>query len=137
MFPLGGFIGWDKEDKTWFELLTADATFLHIAAFAAGAFIDTVWYQQEQVTNPEATLHYLKEVRMLREKLLLQDEGAKLSDSTVSVILTLANCAYNTGEYETGRQHLEGLLKIAKLRGGLATFRSNNFSKKLLMEMLR
>jgi hypothetical protein len=126
MFPLGGFIGWDKEDKTWFELLTVDATFLHITAFAAGAFIDTILCQQEQVTNPEATLH-LKGVRMLREKLLLQDEEAKLSDSTVSVVLTLANCAYSTGEYDTGRRHLEGLRKIVKLRACLVSLLVFNY----------
>jgi hypothetical protein len=78
----------------------------------------------------------LKGVWLLREKLLRRDEEETFSDATVSVVLILANCAYGTGDYETARQHLEGLYKIVKLRGGLATFK-NNFGKKLLMEMLR
>ncbi|KAE9366376.1 hypothetical protein N431DRAFT_419622 [Stipitochalara longipes BDJ] len=135
MFPLGEFIGFDGHDKTVFELLASDASFLHVTAFSAGAFIDIALRQQDHVNNQETILHFLKGVRLLREKLLRRDEE-KYSDATVSVVLTLANCAYGTGDYETGRRHLEGLYKIVKLRGGLTTFKGH-FGKKLLMEMFR
>jgi hypothetical protein len=59
-----------------------------------------------------------------------------LSDDTISVVLTLANCTYSTGEYETAKRHMEGLCKIVKFRGGLTSFRGA-FGEKLPMEMLR
>jgi Fungal specific transcription factor domain len=136
MFPLGAYIGFDRKDNTWFDLLVLDATYLHITAFAACAFLDKVIRQQENMASPETILHFLKGVRLLRERLLFSDEEAKVSDATVSVVLILANCAYSTGELETARRHLEGLHKIVRLRGGVATFRSS-FGQKLLMETLR
>jgi hypothetical protein len=136
-FPLGEFISWNTKDTSCLDILALDAAYLHIMAFSAGAFIDKVLGQPNHATSQEATLHYLKGVRLLRERLLLRDEEEKVSDATVSVILTLANCAYGMGEYGAAKQHLEGLRKISKLRGGLPSFRHNNFRKRLLMEMLR
>lgn len=136
IFPLGEFIAFDKKDKTGFELLAFDASYLHVTAFAAGSFINMVLRHQENMTDPDTILHFLKGVRLLREKLLRSDERQRLSDATVSVVLTLATCAYGMGDYETAKRHMEGLHKIIKLRGGLANLQGP-FLKKLLMEMLR
>lgn len=128
------FVG---QGRTYSASRTAGA-YLHITAFSAGAFIDRVIGQPNHSTSQEATLHYLKGVRLLRERFLLRDEEEKVSNATVSVILTLANCAYGRGEYEAAKRHLEGLRNISRLRGGgLPYFRHNNFGKRLLMEMLR
>jgi hypothetical protein len=128
------------ESESWKSL--RDAAYLHItafsaAAFSAGAFIGKVLGQPNHATSHEATLHLVKGVRILRERLLLRDEEGKVSDATVSVILTLANCAYGMGEYEAAKRHLKGLCKISMLRRGLPNFRHNNLSKRHLMEMLR
>ena len=79
-------------------------------------------------------MHFMKTVRLLRERLLLEDKQAKFSDSTVLVILTLAMIAYHIGEYESAKHHLKGLRKIIYLRGGLDSF---NHLPKLLIEILR
>jgi len=140
MFPLGEFIGFEGKDRTVFELLASDASFLHVTAFSAGAFIDMALRQrtdqQASINSQESIMHFLKGVRLLREKLLLRDEEEILSDATVSIVLTLANCAYGTGDYETGRRHLEGLRNILKLRGGLVSLKGQ-FGKKLLLQVLR
>jgi hypothetical protein len=81
-----------------------------------------------------ATLHFMKTIRLLRERLLLEEEQAKFSDSTVLVVLTLAMIAHHIGEYKSAKHHLEGLRKIVNLRGGLDSFRHNS---KLLIEILR
>jgi hypothetical protein len=70
-------------------------------------------------TSQWATLHYVEGVRILRERLLLRGEEEKVSDATISVILTLANCAYGMGEHEAAKRHLKGLCKISKLKQGL------------------
>ena len=140
MFPLGEYIGFEGKDRTAFELLASDASFLHVTAFLAGAFIDIALRQQTDqrthTTHHDSINHFLKGVRLLREKFLRRNEEETLSDATVSVVLTLAICAYGTGEYDTGRRHLEGLHQIVKLRGGLPSLKGQ-FGKKLLMEMLR
>jgi uncharacterized protein HemY len=133
MFPLAPVIGFERNQKTWFDPLTFDAAYLHIMVFAAEAFFDKIIGRQNHATNQDATLHFLKGVQLLRERLLRGDEEAKVSDSTVSAVLTLAISAHVMGEYETAQQHMKGLRKMVNLRGGIATFRST----KLLMEMLR
>jgi hypothetical protein len=107
----------ELESESWKSL--RDAAYLHITAFSAGAFIGKVLGQPNHATSQEATLHYVKGVRILRERLLLRDEEGKVSDATVFVILTLANCAYGMGEYEAAKRHLKGLCKISNFRQGL------------------
>ena len=51
--------------------------YLQITAFSAGAFIGKVLGQPNHATSQEATLHYVKGVRILRERLLLRDEEGK------------------------------------------------------------
>jgi hypothetical protein len=65
--------------------------------------------------------HYLKALRLLRERLCQSDESAKISDSTITVVIALAVHARVTRDYEAARHHMEGILKIADLRGGLAS----------------
>lgn len=133
IFPLGAFIGFDMKDTAWFDYLTLDAAYLHITVFGAEAFMDKLLGQTNHTPNPEATINFVKAVQLLREKLLVGDEVAKVSNSTISVVVILAMSAHNMGEYEAGRQHMEVLRKMINLRGGLATFKGT----KLLMLILR
>lgn len=57
-----------------------------------------------------------------------------VSNSTLTVVLTLATFAHIMKEYETAKHHLIGLRNIINLRGGLTTFKSHTF---LLVEVLR
>jgi hypothetical protein len=78
----------ELESESWKSL--RHAAYLHITAFWAGAFIGKVLGQPNHATCQEATLHLVKGVRILRERLLLRDKEGKVSYATVSVILTLA-----------------------------------------------
>ncbi|KUJ07498.1 uncharacterized protein LY89DRAFT_725657 [Mollisia scopiformis] len=137
MFPLAAYTAFEGRDKTWFDLLSLDAAYLHITAFAAENLIGQLTGRGNHEITPEATLHLIKGVQHLRERLLLGDEEAKISEGTVSVVLTLAIIAHSNGDYHGAKKHMEGLRKIVDLRGGLGSLRGRNFGKKLLMEMLR
>lgn len=101
-------------------------------AFAVQGFIDRVLRRQGNL-NPVAILHFQKGLRLLRERLLGDDDQTKISDSTMSVVLKLASVAQFDGDYETSKQHMEGLRKMVDLRGGLDVFEGTP----LLLEMLR
>lgn len=132
-FPLVMVTGFGENDVSWFYPLKFDAAYLHITVFAAEVFMDRVLGRQYLTTNQDATVHFLKGVQILRRRLSLQDDNAKLSDSTIAVVLTLALSAIFMGDYETFRHHMLGLHKMINLRGGIAALRGN----KLLTEMFR
>jgi hypothetical protein len=78
-------------------------------------------------------LHLRKGLRLLRERLLGEDDDKKVSDSTIGIVLKLAVAAHFIGDYQVFKQHMEGLRKMVDLRGGLDVFKG----KQVLVEMLR
>jgi hypothetical protein len=79
--------------------------------------------------------HFLTTLKLLRERIANDDDDqAKLSDSTVAAIMGLVGHAHLTGDFKSARYHMEGLYKIVRLRGGVASFKKN---AKLLVEILR
>lgn len=123
----------DENDRAWMEDLFSDAAYLHIITFTARAFFDKVADPQIRTTDQEVTVHFVKGLQMLRERLLSEDEAVKVSNSSIRVVLLLTVGAYMMGEYESARYHMKGLCKMINLRGGLAAITS----KKLMMEILR
>lgn len=96
-------------------------------------FIDRVLYRRDHTVNPVAMLHFKKGLRLLRERLMGEDNEIKISDSTISVVLKLASAALFEGDYQTSKHHMEGLRRMVGLRGGLDVFKGTE----LLVEMLR
>ncbi|KAI0382530.1 hypothetical protein F5Y04DRAFT_279817 [Hypomontagnella monticulosa] len=133
VFPLRAAIGFQSDNRGWDSPFGRDAASLHITTFAAQGFIDRVLNRQESITNPEAILHFHKGLKLLRERLLGDDDEIKISDSTMSIVLKLASIAHFDGNYEIAKQHMDGLRKMVDLRGGLDVFRGTS----LLVEMLR
>ncbi|KAF8847826.1 hypothetical protein BDZ45DRAFT_307962 [Acephala macrosclerotiorum] len=134
MCPLASVVDFHRKEKSWFEPYALDAAYIHVTIFAVEAFAEKITYQETtQSVKQEAALYFLKGVQLLRERLLTEDEEVKVSDSTISTVLTLAMSAKLVGEYETTKQHMEGLRKMVNLRGGLGKFGD----KKLLLEILR
>lgn len=84
-FHLVEFISWNTKDTSCLDLLALDAAYLYTTGLSAGAFFDKILGQPNDATSQEATLHYLKGVRFLRERLLLRDEEEKVSNATLSV----------------------------------------------------
>lgn len=99
-----------------------DAAVLHINAFSAQGFIDKVLRGNRYVTDHAALLHYHKAVRLLRERLFVDDPYVSTSDSTLKTVLKFACVGLFDGEYIVARQHLEGLRKLVCMRGGIESF---------------
>lgn len=79
--------------------------------------------------------HYVKTLRILQDRLAgAGGDEKKISDTTVVCVMALAGHALLTGDERTSRQHIQGLEKIVRLRGGIASFIENT---KLLVEVLR
>jgi hypothetical protein len=131
--PLIMAIGFQADNNEWPNLIRLDAAGLHITAFVVEGFIERILRRQENSINPGAMLHVQKGLRLLRERLLGEDDETKLSDSTISVVLKLAVAAHFIGDYKALKQHMEGLRKMVDLRGGLDVFKGQH----LLVEMLR
>jgi hypothetical protein len=133
MFPLMAVMGFQADNRERLYPLTSDAIALHITAFSVEGFINKVLRHQEDAINLVAMLHFHKALRLLRHRLLGDNDEIKVSDSTMGVVLKLASTAHFEGDFEASRQHMEGLRRMVDLRGSLNAFRGRIF----LTEMLR
>ncbi|EXJ89127.1 hypothetical protein A1O3_02191 [Capronia epimyces CBS 606.96] len=136
-YPLVLVTGICKKGAAYFDPLELDAAYLHVVMFAAAVFRNKVSGRQAFATNTNqdatATVHFLKGVQILRERLSLGDKSTHSSDSTIAAVSTLAMSALFMGEDETFKHHMSGLRKMVNLRGGIAAFKGN----KLLSEIFR
>ncbi|KAJ9412500.1 hypothetical protein QL093DRAFT_2570573 [Fusarium oxysporum] len=110
IFPLKVAIGLQEENNERHYPIRQDAVSLHITAFAS-------------IINLAALLHFQKGLTLLKERLLGEDEELKVSDSTISVVLKLAEAAHFDGGYQISKQHMQGLRKMVDLRGSIYVFR--------------
>ena len=133
MFPLKVAIGLQVEHRERLFPMAQDSVALHISAFAIEAFMDRILHRQEDITNPGAIVHLQKGLRLLRERLMGEDEESKISNSTMAVVLKLASAAHFDEDGETSKQHIEGLRRMVDLRGGLEVFKGHD----ILVEILR
>lgn len=126
-------IGFQIDNKDWLYPIRSDAAALHINAYAIQEFIDRVLGPRENGTSQAAMMHFQRGLKILRERLLGEDEETKISDSTISVVTKLASSAHFNGDSQASKYHMEGIRKMVDLRGGLDVFKD----KKLLVEILR
>ncbi|ETS86475.1 hypothetical protein PFICI_00303 [Pestalotiopsis fici W106-1] len=135
IFPLLMDLGYHPKGQSWFFPTGNDAAAWHINAFAIQSFIDRVLHGRPQhKVNSVATRHYLKGLDILRQRLAGNDDKAKVSDATISVVLKLASAAGFDGDTATAKRHMQGLRKMTDMRGGLAAMSHN---PKLLVEIWR
>ena len=133
IYPLVVAIGFPVDTRDFLCAVVSDAAALHVTAFAVQWFFDRILRHRENYCSPASMLNLQKGLKILRERLLVGDEESKTSDSTISVVLKLASAAHFHGDDSTSQQHMEGLRKMVRLRGGLHVFQGN----KLFLEMLR
>ncbi|KAK6358862.1 hypothetical protein TWF696_000042 [Orbilia brochopaga] len=134
LFPLEMCFAFERENKTWWVALTVDPAYLNATAFVTHAYSSVIRGGRGQPLSPTAIMHFVKTVRLVRERLASDDQELLLSDGTVFIILLLAMYALLSGDSATAQHHVEGLRRIVNLRGGIRSFRSN---EKLLIELLR
>ncbi|KAF6233984.1 hypothetical protein HO173_007814 [Letharia columbiana] len=133
LFPLDSCILFEKREEAWMEPLTFDPAFLNAMIFTTLDYFDSMRHRNRYTMSQQTLPHYLRTLRLLRERLLHENDQA-LTTPTVSAILALAAHAHFVGDSESAKHHLGGLRKIVSLRGGVATFSDN---AKLLVEILR
>ncbi len=120
--------------RAWFEPLLFDPAYLHAVCFTIQTYFDNYLARTRSAEARQRDyLYYAKTVRILQERLALDDDLVRLSDSTVMTVLALSGHAYTSGDYESANHHMRGLLKLVSLRGA-GTFFQNT---KLLIEIIR
>ena len=134
LFPLETCIFFERRAENWIAPLAIDPAYLHAKIFTSLYYFDVILPRRSSHASQRTWNHHHKALSLLRERLLYGSDDARLSNNTVSVVLSLAGHAFWTGDVRSARNHMEGMRKIASLRGGLSAFRDN---EKLLAEILR
>ena len=76
--------------------------------------------------SQQAYFHYGQTLQLLQARLNDFDYTAAISDSTIMVVITLAQAAELTEDYAVVANHVNGLKKIVSLRGGLRALNMDN-----------
>jgi hypothetical protein len=124
-----------QEGRQWIELTAFDPVFLHTMIITTLTYHDSLQRRQSYtITNTQLSTHFTTALHLLRQRLILEDDGIKFSDITISTVLGLAVYAYLTGERKAAECHLSALRTIIDFRGGLDVFWHTG---KLLLELFR
>ena len=134
LFPLETCIFFERRAEAWIAPLASDPVYLHATIFASQYYFDAMVPRNSSPVNHRSLSHFLETVKLLRERLLHENDEAKLSFTTAAAVMALAGQALWTGNSVSAQHHMEGLSRIVSLRGGVATFKEN---PKLLIEILR
>ncbi|MCJ1431347.1 hypothetical protein MMC27_000698 [Xylographa pallens] len=134
LFPLETCIFFEKRAENWIAPLAVDPAYLHAMIFTSMYYFEVIQPRRSSHTSQRMLYHHHQALSLLREKLLDRLDDTQLSNNTLSVVLSFAGSAFWTGDLRFATNHIEGMRKIANLRGGLSTFKNN---EKLLVEILR
>jgi len=124
----------EKRAENWIAPLAVDPVYLHANIFTSLYYFDVILPRRSSRPSQRTLHHHHKALSLLRERLLYGNDHARLSNNTVSVVLCFTGQAFWTGDLRSATNHMEGIRKIANLRGGLSTSKDN---EKLLVEILR
>lgn len=95
--------------------------------FSVRAFVDAA--SPDSQISRSAAFHYAQTLQILQARINAFEQGQRDSvfrDSTVMVIIILAAAAEVTGDFAAAQNHIDGLLKIVSLRGGLRSLNTHN-----------
>ncbi|KEY64585.1 hypothetical protein S7711_03645 [Stachybotrys chartarum IBT 7711] len=133
LFPLSPYILFKRREENWVEPLGFDPLYLHALIFSTHEYFESV-RGGTNALNRRTSIHLHKTLRLLRDRLSGDNDQARLSPSTATVVMTLAAHAHFIGDPTSAKHHLLGLQKIVELRGGITTLSDNT---KLVVELLR
>ena len=134
LFPLETCILFEGRAEAWIAPLAVDPAYLHAMIFTSQYYFDAIVARKPSPVNQRTLPHFLKTLRLLRERFAHGDDQSRLSNTTTAAIMGLAGHAHWMGDSKSARHHMKGLGKIVNLRGGVTSFRDN---AKLLIEILR
>lgn len=120
--------------RAWIEPMFFDAAYLYTACFTIQTYFDGMLSRTRSVEAQRRDfVYYAKAVRILQERLALDDDSLRLADSTIMTILALSGHAYTIGDYQSADYHIGGVLKLVSMRG-VESFLHNT---RLLIEIIR
>jgi hypothetical protein len=114
-------------ERGWFPYMISDICCIHSMMFSVRAFVDRASHGSQ--TSRLAAFHYAQTLQLLQARLNAFEQGQRdivFCDSTLMVISTLAEAAELTGDFAAAENHIDGLLKIVSLRGGVRSLNTHN-----------
>jgi hypothetical protein len=103
-------------ERGWFPYMLSDACCLHSMMFSLHVYDGRMTASQ---IDGLACYHYDQTLRLLQSRLHECDITNAVSDATIMVVIMLASVAEMMDEHGTVEDHIRGLEKIVKLRGGV------------------
>ncbi|RDL42512.1 Uncharacterized protein BP5553_02491 [Venustampulla echinocandica] len=91
--------------------------------FSVRAFVESALHDK---LSTLACFHYGQTLQILQARLNEFDQTSAISDSTIMVVITLAQAAELTGDFAAVENHIKGLEKIVNLRGGVRELNTHN-----------
>ncbi|KAI1611401.1 hypothetical protein EDD36DRAFT_287556 [Exophiala viscosa] len=113
--------------RGWFPYMIGDICCIHSMMFSVRAFVDGS--PDDGQCSRLAAFHFHQCLRILQARINAFERGQKetvFRDSTIMVIITLAQTAELTGDFKAAQNHVDGLLKIVNLKGGLKAMNTHN-----------
>lgn len=114
-------------ERGWFPYMISDICCVHSMMFSVRAFVDGASHNGQ--ISRQAAFHYAQTLQLLQSRLDAFEHGQRemaFCDSTIMVIIILAAAAELTGDFAAVQNHVDGLLKIVSLRGGVGSLNTHN-----------
>lgn len=103
-------------ERGWFPYMISDACCLHSMMFSVRVVEDKA---SQLHLNRLACFHYAQTLQLLQVRLSESDYTCAISDATIMVVIMLASMAELMNEHATVANHIRGLERIVRLRGGV------------------
>ena len=114
-------------ERGWFPYMISDICCIHSMMFSVRTFVDRASHGGQ--ISRQAAFHYAQTLQLLQARLNAFEQGQRdivLCDSTIMVIIILAAAAELTGDFAAVENHIDGLLKIIRLRGGVESLNTHD-----------
>ena len=149
MYPVEELVAFNKDESGHFNWLTTNRGYLHSVLLTASAIDDLIhdhqlpsnctfpqdWPSALPAISRTTSSHLQTTMAVLRQ--LLSAPDSQLTDPTFYIVLALANLACLSGDQRATDTHLNGLLKLIRLRGGMRALHPKTQFKIDRLELLR
>lgn len=110
-------------ERGWYPYMMSDICCLHSMMFSLRAVVERTPHDH---LSHLACFHYAQTLQLLQSRLYEFDQTSAISDATIMVVITLATISELMGDFNAVANHIKGLQKIVKLRGGVRALTSHH-----------
>ncbi|KAK0111454.1 hypothetical protein ONS95_001811 [Cadophora gregata] len=111
----------NRQAPLWMEHLGQSATYLNNQLFVLIAYYDLIIARTLAIRQSTIS-HMTRALSLLQTD--LRTSTRAISEATISTIIAFAMVAFMSGDTASAEKHLQGLVKVVALRGGLRSLRS-------------